>query len=113
MRRRVILESPYAGATLNEVARHEQYARLAMLDSLQRGEAPMASHLLYTLVLDDTDPEQREAGIKAGLAWGPAAEATVVYIDLGVSPGMERGIRRAEAEGRYVERRSIVGEEAP
>ncbi len=40
----VILESPYAGHVDANVA----YARMAMHDSLLRGEAPIASHLLYT-----------------------------------------------------------------
>ena len=49
--RRVILESPYAG----DIERNVAYARAAMRDSLLRGEAPIASHLLYTQpgVLDD------------------------------------------------------------
>ena len=47
----VILESPFAG----DVKRNTAYARAALRDSLLRGEAPIASHLLYTQdgVLDD------------------------------------------------------------
>lgn len=99
--RRVILESPYAGDVEANVA----YARAALRDSLTRGEAPIASHLLYTQpgVLDDTDPDERAMGIEAGLAWGCEAAATVVYADRGVSRGMRYGIERAEAEGRVVE----------
>ena len=41
---RVILESPYAG----DIERNVKYARMAVRDSLSRGEAPIASHLLYT-----------------------------------------------------------------
>lgn len=101
--RLVILESPYAG----EVDKHLVYARLAMRDCLLRGEAPYASHLLYTQpgVLDDKNPEERRLGIDAGLAWGAKAEATVVYVDLGISSGMREGIRRAHDEGRPVEMR--------
>lgn len=101
--RRVILESPYAGA----VSRNVLYARACLRDSLDRGEAPLASHLLYTQVLDDTLPEERHTGIEAGLAWGDAAEASVVYTDLGISAGMALGIERALAEGRLVEYRSL------
>lgn len=57
----VQLESPYAG----DVARNRMYARRAMLDCLRHGEAPFASHLLYTQVLDDTIPEDRELGMSA------------------------------------------------
>lgn len=61
------------------------YAREALRDSLLRGEAPIASHLLYTQkgVLDDRIREERGLGIAAGLAWG-VAEMTVVYADLGI-----------------------------
>lgn len=85
------------------------YARAAMRDCLLRGEAPYASHLLYTQegVLDDDVPEERQLGIHAGLCWGSAALKTVVYTDLGISEGMKQGIRHAEAEGRPIEYRSL------
>jgi hypothetical protein len=101
--RRVIIESPYAG----DIKRNEQYARECMLDSLRRGEAPFLSHLLYTQVLDDTDPEQRETGIEAGLAWQDQADAVVGYIDYGISPGMELALKRAYDKGMLTELRTI------
>lgn len=96
----VILESPYAGDS--EV--HIRYARACMGDCLRRGEAPFASHLLYTQpgVLDDRMPDERNMGIAAGLAIGDLFDATVVYTDLGISSGMEMGIERAELVGREV-----------
>lgn len=105
--RLVIIESPYAG----DVEKNEVYARRAMADSLARGEAPLASHLLYTQpgILDDTIPEERAKGIDAGLAWGVQASATVVYMDLGLTPGMVQGIRRAHNQLRHVETRFIGG----
>lgn len=42
--RRVILESPFAGHVESNI----EYARACIRDSLLRGEAPLASHLLYT-----------------------------------------------------------------
>lgn len=101
--RLVIIESPYRG----EVTRHEAYCRAAMADCLKRGEAPFASHILYTQpgVLDDNVPEQRQLGIDAGLAWGLQADATVMYMDLGISSGMEYGVKSAIAAGRPVEHR--------
>lgn len=102
---RVILESPYAG----DVERNVAYARLCLRDCLLRGEAPIASHLLYTQpgVLDDNIPEERQLGIDAGLLWGQGAEKSVVYIDLGISNGMKYGVARAEKEGRPVECRNL------
>lgn len=103
--RLVVLESPYAG----EVALNVAYARAAMRDSLLRGEAPIASHLLYTQdgILDDLVPEERVRGIEAGLLWGALATASVVYVDRGFSGGMIQGIERARKEGRPVSYRVL------
>ena len=101
--RLVLIESPYAG----DVPRNVLYAHHCVMDCLQRGEAPFASHLFYTQVLDDQDPEERKLGIEAGLAWGAKAELTAVYVDYGISPGMQLGIERAKRDGRPVEWRRI------
>ena len=103
--RRVILESPYAG----DVEWNVIYARACLRDCLWRGEAPIASHLLYTQpgVLDDNVPKERQWGIDAGLAWGSVAETTVVYTNLGISKGMEYGIANAKSAGRPVEHRKL------
>lgn len=91
--RLVILESPYAG----DVEQNVRYARACLADCLRRGEAPLASHLLYTQpgVLDDGVPAERQLGINAGHAWIDAADAVVAYTDLGISRGMLQGIERA------------------
>jgi hypothetical protein len=105
MTRLVILESPYSGDIEENVA----YARACLRDSLLRGEAPIASHLLYTQpgVLRDEVPDERRHGIDAGLAWIRAAEATVVYMDRGLSRGMRYGIEAAVKAGRPIEYRFL------
>lgn len=107
--RRVILETPYAADTEEGIEENETYARACMKDCLMRGEAPFASHMLYTQpgVLDDKVDKERERGIEAGLVWGRQAQATVVYTDRGISRGMYQGIERAEWEGRPVEYRKL------
>lgn len=64
---------------------------MCVRDSLSRGEAPIASHLLF---LDDTDA-------------GPF-EMSVVYTDRGISKGMEYGIAAAMEAGLEVEFRTIL-----
>jgi len=103
--RLVIIESPYAGDIEANVA----YARACVRDSLGRGEAPIASHLLYTQpgILRDDIPAERQWGIAAGLAWRNVADASVVYTDRGISAGMEHGIAAAREAGKPVEFRSL------
>lgn len=101
----VIIESPFAG----DIERNIKFARACVHDSLSRGEAPLASHLLYTQegILKDDVPEERSWGIEAGLAWGKKANKTVVYTNLGISRGMQFGIQRAKEEGREIEYRKL------
>lgn len=109
--KRVIIESPYKGRDQAELERNIAYARACLRDSLQRGEAPFASHLLYTQdgVLDDAILEERNFGIAAGLAWQAAASLVAVYDDLGISEGMRKGIKLAKCKGILVEYRRLAG----
>ena len=104
----VILESPYS----SDVERNLRYLRAAMADCLKRGEAPFASHGLYTQpgVLDDTKPEGRKLGMTAGFTWIMRSSYTVVYVDLGITPGMGMGIDLAMNAGHNVIERRLGGE---
>jgi hypothetical protein len=101
----VILESPFAG----DVDANTEYARRCVRDSLSRGEAPIASHLLYTQpgILDDDKTDERALGIEAGHEWMNVADRVVVYHDHGVSAGMNEGIKRAFEAGVLVEFRKL------
>lgn len=101
----VCLESPYAG----DIERNVKYARACMLDCLKRGEAPFASHLLYTQegILRDDIPAERSLGIVAGQDWAKVATKSVFYIDLGVSCGMVLGFQYAKHFKRKIEFRSL------
>lgn len=103
--KRVIIESPYKG----DVARNTEYARDCLRDSLSRGEAPFASHLLYTQVLNDKDPSERAQGMAAGLAWAEHADLVAVYCDLGLTVGMQLGLDAHIRAGRRVEIRHLGG----
>ncbi|WGL32540.1 hypothetical protein Arash_gp89c [Salmonella phage Arash] len=105
----VILESPFAAGNGHTVEENIEYARACVRDSLSRGEAPIASHLLYTQpgILNDDIPDERSWGIDAGLAWKTVAQGSVVYVDHGISRGMEYGIAAAREQGLTVELRSL------
>ena len=101
---RVIIESPYAGVDLDL---NVEYARRCLRDSLNRGEAPFASHLLYTQVLDDNVKEQRRLGTSRALSWYEAADMICVYMDRGITVGMRFGISYARQLGLARENRYI------
>lgn len=105
--RLVVVESPYAG----DILLNEDYARRAMHDCFCKGEAPFASHLLYTQrgVLEDQDPTQRRIGIAAGFAWGEYADAHVFYTDRGWSPGMLDALKRCVRLDKTREFRALDG----
>ena len=105
MNRIIILESPYAG----DVSRNVHYARRAMRDSILRGEAPFASHLLYTQpgILNDKLEFERTLGINLGYSFWKNADRMVVYIDYGISPGMKKAVELWSVRGIPIEYRKI------
>ena len=122
---RVVIESPLAGRPAAWIPkwlpflvrwserrsreRHKAYARACMRDSLGRGEAPYASHLLFDQpgLLNDADAKEREQGIVAGFAWGVAGSTRAFYMYLGMSGGMERGALEAERLGQHIVYRKL------
>ena len=99
-----VIESPYAAqfsaygneaSIRREVDQNRLYLKACLRDSIARGEAPFASHELYTRALDDACPIEREAGLRAGESWASRAERRVLYLDRGLSEGMVRGLKQA------------------
>lgn len=108
----VIIESPYGDPDPEKVRQNINYLRHCLRDSLLRGEAPFASHAIYTLpgVLDDTIPSEREHGINAGFAFHRLAQRTAVYTDRGISTGMVMGIESARKNNVPIEYRSLLSD---
>ena len=104
-KRLVIVESPFAG----DVKQNLRYLRAALRDCLLRGEAPFASHAMYTQpgVLDDDNADDRKLGMEAGFAYRDAVDVSVVYTDLGITPGMSAGIEDSKVKGRTTEYRML------
>lgn len=107
--KRVIIESPYKANGDNTVRDHIYYARRCVLDSVLRGESPIASHLLLPQVLDDNIPSERQMGIAAGLAWRPVADLSTFYTDYGWSTGMLDALGSCIAEGLPYNIRALDG----
>jgi hypothetical protein len=107
----VVIESPYAG----DVETNLRYLRAAMRECLLKGEAPFASHAIYTQpgVLDDTKPDERSLGIKAGFviaeALARAGAPRLFFQDQGYSRGMHLGVNHAREIEQTMEFRRLVG----
>jgi hypothetical protein len=116
--RLVVIESPYghnvdgSRADAATIERNARYLRACLADCLARGEAPIASHALYTQpgVLDDTKPEERKRGMLAGWAWHRVTDAIVIYLDLGVTQGMRDGVANARLYAVEIKKRALGGE---
>lgn len=104
----VFVVSPFSGNVKENVI----YARMACADCLERGEIPVAGHLLFPQFMDDSDPVWRRRGIECGHTLMEQCGAVVVYTDLGISEGMKADISTAARDGVLLEWRSL-GRTAP
>lgn len=59
----VYICSPYAG----DIKKNVEFAKAACRYAMRQNYTPVAVHLLYPQLLDDTDPVQRQTGIRMGL----------------------------------------------
>lgn len=99
----VIIESPYRG----DIEKNQKYLNLCIRDCIRRGESPYASHQMLTDALDDNNPTERDAGIRAGYAWWKVAKKIAFYTDLGWSDGMRQALYRAKNSGKSWEERRL------
>lgn len=98
----VLIETPYAG---NPDAL--RYLACCILDSLLRGESPVASHALYPLALPEhCESYYGKTGREIGLERRDSLAdimPSVRYLDIGRSSGMNR-------RGTYLDDRYLTGE---
>lgn len=103
----VIIESPYYHALSEIRLRNRVYLKSAVLDSIERGEAPFASHGFYTQFLSDLIPAHRALGLRLMRRFILKADYVAAYTDLGISRGMAVGIEFAKRQGLEVFERKI------
>ncbi len=65
----VYIASPYAGDVQSNTEAAKSYCRAA----LEEGVVPIAPHLLYPQFLEDSDPAERNLGLRADWSCSPAA----------------------------------------
>lgn len=95
---KVFICSPYSGNIHRNVAIAKELCKSA----IKLGYAPFAPHLFYPQFLDESKPEDREAGIKCGLAWMRDCDQVWIYTVEGVSAGMAREIAYAKTIGKSI-----------
>jgi len=87
--------------------KNKQYLREAFADCVDNGETPIASHKLYTDILDDSSDAERELGIEMGYDLMELTSYVVFYTDLGMSQGMIDAKKEAENIGLDIKYRSL------
>lgn len=94
LRRRVVIESPYAG----NIVDNEAFALSMCAMAAKQGYAPFASHLFYPQFLRESLPADRAVGLQCGMAWLEAADEVWVCTPygVGISPGMQLAITYAK-----------------
>ena len=97
--RMIYICSPYAGNTEENIA----FARQACGYAIRQGAVPLAPHLLYPQILNDSVLEERETGIRLGLEILERCEEFWICGDR-MSAGMKREAAYAKARGIPVRR---------
>lgn len=107
----VIVESPFKSNEESSEEEHMAYLERCLLDCVNKGETPYASHKMLTKCLDDSIPEQRALGISAGLAMARILArhggVPTFYLDYGWSIGMREAKRFYEAHNIPIVQRWI------
>ena len=88
---------------------NRRVAREACRQALLDGCAPFAPHLLYPQFLDDEDPEARERGISAGVAFLETCAELWAFGE--PTEGMRTEIATAHRLGIAVKFKSLEGED--
>ena len=95
----IYMASPYAG----DIEQNTEFARKACRHVMNEGHAFFAPHLLYPQLLDDSKPQERQAGLDMGLAMLPRCDELWCYGDR-ISFGMHLEIEEAVRLGIPVRR---------
>lgn len=107
----IYVASPYAG----DIKKNTEFARKACHYVMEQGHAFFAPHLLYPQLLNDANPQERQAGLDMGLAMLTKCNELWACGDR-ISSGMQSEIDLAKQLGiqiRYVSEEQILGTPSP
>ena len=97
--RKVYICSPYRAKDGAQLDRNIDYAQALTKQAIEAGLAPITPHLYMTQCLNEDKPEQRAAGMAAGLTLLKSCDFVIVGVKYGISEGMSAEIAEADAAG--------------
>lgn len=97
--RKVYICSPYRAKDSAQLDRNIDYAQALTKRALEAGLAPITPHLYMTQCLNEDKPEERAAGMAAGLTLLKSCDFVIVGVKYGISEGMSAEIAAADAAG--------------
>lgn len=97
--RTVYICSPYRAADSAQLDRNIDYAQALTKQAIEAGLAPITPHLYMTQCLNEDKPEERAAGMAAGLTLLKSCDFVIVGVKYGISEGMSAEIAEADAAG--------------
>lgn len=97
--RKVYICSPYRAKDGAQLDRNIEYAQALTKQAIEAGLAPITPHLYMTQCLNEDKPEERAAGMAAGLALLKSCDFVIVGVKYGISEGMSAEIAAADAAG--------------
>lgn len=97
--RKVYICSPYRAKDGAQLDRNIDYAQALTKRALEAGLAPITPHLYMTQCLNNNKPEERAAGMAAGLTLLKSCDFVIVGVKYGISEGMSAEIAAADAAG--------------
>lgn len=97
--RKVYICSPYRAADSAQLDRNIDYAQALTKQAIEAGLATITPHLYMTQCLNEDKPEERAAGMAAGLTLLKGCDFVIVGVKYGISEGMSAEIAAADAAG--------------
>ena len=97
--RKVYICSPYRAADSAQLDRNIDYAQALTKQAIEAGLAPITPQLYMTQCLNEDKPEERAAGMAAGLTLLKSCDFVIVGVKYGISEGMSAEIAEADAAG--------------
>lgn len=91
--------SPYRANDKKQRKQYDEYAKELTKIAIDSGIAPITPHMYLTHVLDDSNKEDRAAGLAAGISLLYKCDVLIFGDKYGVSEGMYGEVQEARAQG--------------